>query len=275
MTGFAEVPGGKIAFEEVGTGPLVIVVPGMGDLRSSYRFVAPRLAAAGYRVISMDLRGHGETSVRWDDFSVGAVGRDILALITAAGGGPAHVVGNSMAAGAAVVAAALEPKRVRSLVLVDPFVRDMMPAWVSRALFGPLLLRPWGPALWRFFYRKEFASQVPLDFAAEAHRVHGSLAEPGRFEALRRMATASKIESERSIPAVRAPALVVMGSKDPDFPKPEVEARHVATLLQGEVRMIEGAGHYPQAETPDAFVAALVPFFASVAAPLGPVAHVS
>jgi pimeloyl-ACP methyl ester carboxylesterase len=269
------VPGGKIAFEETGAGPLVVVVPGMGDLRSSYRFVGPRLAAAGYRVLSMDLRGHGQTSVGWDDFSVSAVGSDILALIAAAGGGPAHVVGNSMAAGAAVVAAALEPERVRSLVLVDPFVRDMMPEWASTVLFGTFLRRPWGQALWRFLYRKEFASQVPPDFAVEAQRVHMSLAEPGRFEALRRMATASKIEAERSIPAVRAPALVIMGSKDPDFAKPEVEARRVATLLSGQVQMIDGAGHYPQAEMPDAFVEALLPFFASVDAPLGLVAHAS
>lgn len=275
MTRFAEVPGGKIAFEEAGAGRLVVLVPAMGDLRSSYRFVAPSLAEAGYRVVSMDLRGHGESTVDWDDFTVGAVGRDILALIAAAGGGPAHVVGNSMAAGAAVVAAAFEPERVRSLVLVDPFVRDMMPGWASTALFGTLLRRPWGQALWRVLYRKEFASHVPPDFAREAQRVHTSLAQPGRFEALRRMAVASKIESERSIPAVRAPALIVMGSKDPDFAKPEVEARRVATLLNGQSHMIDGAGHYPQAEMPDAFVEALLPFFASVDAPRGLVAHAS
>jgi pimeloyl-ACP methyl ester carboxylesterase len=273
MTQFVDVPCGRIAFEEAGTGSPVVLVPGMGDLRSSYRFAAPRLVAAGYRVASMDIRGHGESGAAWDDFSVGAVGRDILALVTALGDGPAHVVGNSMAAGAAVVAAALEPEKIRSVVLVDPFVRDMMPGWAARLLFGTVLRRPWGPALWRVFYRKEFASQLPPDFDVEAERVHANLAQRGRFEALRKMATASKIESERSTAAVRAPALVVMGSKDPDFPKPEVEAQRVATMVRGSVRMIDGAGHYPQTEMPDAFVNALMPFFAAADAPHDLVAH--
>ena len=49
----------------------------MGDLRSTYRFLTPKLVAAGYRVVSLDVRGHGESSVRWDDYSVGAVAADL------------------------------------------------------------------------------------------------------------------------------------------------------------------------------------------------------
>jgi pimeloyl-ACP methyl ester carboxylesterase len=128
-----DVPGGCLAYSDAGAGPLVIAVPGMGDLRSTYRFLAPKLVAAGYRVISLDLRGHGKSSVRWDDYSVGAVASDILALVAALDAGPAHVIGNSMAAGAAVIAAARKPKAIRSLTLVGPFVRDMMPPWLVSA----------------------------------------------------------------------------------------------------------------------------------------------
>ncbi len=45
VTEYLSVPGGNIAFEEHGTGPLVLLIPGMGDLRSIYRFLAPALAA--------------------------------------------------------------------------------------------------------------------------------------------------------------------------------------------------------------------------------------
>jgi hypothetical protein len=54
-TQYLSVPGGNIAFDERGTGPLVLLVPGMGDLRSTYRFLAPAtailefLGAAGHR----------------------------------------------------------------------------------------------------------------------------------------------------------------------------------------------------------------------------------
>jgi pimeloyl-ACP methyl ester carboxylesterase len=262
-TEYLDVPGGRLAYSDVGSGPIVIAVPGMGDLRSSYRFLAPKLAAAGYRVISLDLRGHGESSVRWDDYSVSAVGADILALIDSLNAGSAHIIGNSFAAGAGVIAAARDPKAVRSLVAVDPFVRDVMPPWVTSTIFGTMLSSPWRAALWRTFFKRAFPARLPDDYAAEEARRDGNLAEPGRFDAFRRMLSSSKSESERRAPDVTAPVLVIMGTRDSDFPDPAKEARLVADLLHGSVAMIEGAGHYPQTEMPDAVVERLVPFLAS------------
>jgi pimeloyl-ACP methyl ester carboxylesterase len=264
MTHALDVPGGRLAYSDVGAGPLIIAVPGMGDLRSTYRFLAPALAAAGYRVISLDVRGHGESSVAWDDYSVGAIAGDVLALIRALGVGPAHVIGNSMAAGVAVIAAAREPQAIRSIVLVGPFVRDVVPPWIAAAIFGPLLSGPWRMALWRMIFKRAFPTRLPDDFAAEQTRREARLAEPGRFAAFRRMLVASKIESERRIADVAAPALVLMGTRDQDFPNPMKEADHVSRLLNGTTMMIAGAGHYPQTELPDAVAAAVVPFLQSV-----------
>src|SRR5258708_8045411 len=67
-TRYLEVPGGRLAYDDTGTGPLVVCLPGLGDLRASYRFLAPRLVAAGYRVVPMDLRGLGESSTGWPDY---------------------------------------------------------------------------------------------------------------------------------------------------------------------------------------------------------------
>ena len=61
---------GRIAYDMTGTGPLVVAVPGMGDLRSTYRHLAPALVEAGFRVATMDLRGHGDSDAtfsRYDD----------------------------------------------------------------------------------------------------------------------------------------------------------------------------------------------------------------
>src|SRR5690242_8522826 len=90
----------RIAYDLAGErGPLVICVPGMGDLRAEYRFLAPALVAAGFRVATMDVRGHGESSTGWDDYSAAAVGSDVVALARELGG-PAFAVGTSMGAGA-------------------------------------------------------------------------------------------------------------------------------------------------------------------------------
>ncbi len=60
-TSYLDRPGGRIGYDVAGAGPLVVLVPGMGDLRAAYRFLAPPLRAAGYRVACADLRGHGDS----------------------------------------------------------------------------------------------------------------------------------------------------------------------------------------------------------------------
>lgn len=247
---FLEQPDGNIAYDDSGHGPLVVCIPSMGDLRAEYRFLTPQLTEAGFRVLGMDVRGHGETSPRWPDYSVGAIGSDLVALIRSLNSGPAILIGNSMAAGASVWAAAEAPDLVAGLVLIDPFVRGET-SWQSRLLYSVLFTRPWGPALWSQYYASLYPSRKPVDFEKYRNAVRENLQQPGRLEALHSMMTASKSESEARLAHVRASALIIMGSKDPDFKAPEAEAQWVATSLHGNYQMVKDAGHYPHAEMPE------------------------
>jgi pimeloyl-ACP methyl ester carboxylesterase len=264
-TQFLSTRAGRIAYEETGSGPLVICVPSMGDLRQEYRFLAPRLVASGYRVASMDVRGHGESSTGWSDYSVAGVGSDILALADHLGGGPAFVYGTSMAAGAAVWAAAEAPAALRGIILSGPFVRGGS-TWLG-ALLSLIFSRPWGPAAWQRYYTGLYPSRQPEDFAGYAARLRANLAEPGRIEALQAMLRASKAAAEARLARVSTPTLVLMGSKDPDFKDPAAEAAWVARSVRGETCLIEGAGHYPQAEFPAETAAVLLPFLKSLDSP--------
>ena len=87
-------PGGRVAYDVSGVGPLVVYVPGMGELRVVYRFTVPTLAGAGLRVATMDLRGHGDSYATFASYDDVAAGSDVLALIEHLGG-PAVVIGNS------------------------------------------------------------------------------------------------------------------------------------------------------------------------------------
>ena len=123
-TSYFTRPEGSLAYSDYGgTGELVIMLPGMGALRNEYRYLAPALSDAGYRAVTLDLRGQGESSVPWSAYDVPSVGGDILALIDHLGGGPAHVIGTSFAPAPAVWAAVERPESIRSLVLISPFVR--------------------------------------------------------------------------------------------------------------------------------------------------------
>src|SRR5512139_3759818 len=122
-TKFLKQENGTIAYDNQGSGPLVLCIPSMGDVRGEYRFLLPQLVSAGYRAVSMDVRGMGESDMEWDDYSVVGVGKDILALVQELDAGPAIVVGTSMAAGAAIWAGSEKPELIRGLILIGPFVR--------------------------------------------------------------------------------------------------------------------------------------------------------
>ena len=105
-TQFLERPGGRISYDDSGgDGPLVIAAPGMGDSRKVYRHIAPALTAAGLRLVTMDLRGIGDSTVDWDDYSDAAVASDYSALIDELAAGPAVLVGNSLSCSSSVIAA--------------------------------------------------------------------------------------------------------------------------------------------------------------------------
>ena len=69
MTEYLSIAGNNLAYEVSGRGPLVVLAHGIGDSRRSYRFLAPALAAAGYRVANVDIRGCGDSSLGWDGYS--------------------------------------------------------------------------------------------------------------------------------------------------------------------------------------------------------------
>ena len=258
-------PGGRIAYDVAGQGALVVGVPGMGDLRSNYRYVVPALVAAGYRVATMDLRGHGDSDATFTDYDDVAAGSDVLALIEHLGG-PAVIIGNSMGAGAAAWAAAEKPDRVAGLVLVGPFVRNPPIGLAKLLLFRLALLRPWGPSVWNSYVPKLYPSHPPPDLDEHRARIRASLQKPGHAAAFVETTHTSHAPAEARLADVRAPALVVMGESDPDFSDPRAEAAYVAERLGGDVLMIPGGGHYPHAEYPDLVNPAITAFLDRVIA---------
>ncbi len=64
----------------------MLLVPGMGDLRAGYRFLAPALRAAGHRVACTDLRGHGDSDTTFTSYGDQETAGDLTALIAELGG---------------------------------------------------------------------------------------------------------------------------------------------------------------------------------------------
>lgn len=257
---------GTLAYTDYGgSGDLVVMVPGMGALRSEYRFLAPRLKDAGYHPIAVDLRGHGESSVPWSIYDVPSVGEDILALIAYLDCGPAHVIATSFSPAAAVWAAVERPSTIRSLVLIGAFVRVVKVSPFMQAAFWLMMNNPWRVQTWIMFYRSLYPSQKPADFEQYLAALAANLAEPGRFAANKALGESSRQPSEERLSQVNVPTLVIMGTQDPDFPNPQAEARFIANQTNGRTAFIDGAGHYPQTEMPDKTTPVILDFLRETA----------
>lgn len=263
-TQYLERPEGSISYDVEGDGPLIVLVPGMGDLRGGYRFLAPVLREAGYRVASTDLRGHGDSDATFSSYGDVETAADVTALIEKLGG-PAVIIGNSMSAGAGALTAANHPDQVTGLVLVGPFVRDASVSPVLRLLFRVAMARPWVAASWKTYLPKLYAGQKPADFDEYRTAVVASLRRPGHAKALSLTTRLTHAPVEARLADVAAPVMVIMGELDPDFKDPAAEADWIGKTLHGEVVMVPDSGHYPQSQQPQLTADAVLRFMDTVA----------
>ena len=109
-----------IAFRDVGTpdGVPVVLLHALGSTAGTWDGFAVRLAARGRRVLSLDLRGHGDST--WTEtYSLESMRDDVLGFLDSRGIDQADLVGHSMGGAVAVLVAQRRPDRVRRLVVED------------------------------------------------------------------------------------------------------------------------------------------------------------
>jgi pimeloyl-ACP methyl ester carboxylesterase len=273
QTEYLEIEGGRLAYVVTGDGPLVVLSPGVADTRTSYRFLAPLIANAGYRVAAVDLRGHGESSTGWGSYSRADTAADLAAVIRELGG-PAVIVGQSFSGGSATIAAATNPDLVSAVVEIAPFTRPpkfSLVAFFRNAPYrrGALLLGEFVLTgqirIWSKYLDMAYPGQKPADWDTWLAALQANLREPGRRRAAQKMFRSKPVDAAAQLANVRCPVLVVMGRDDSDFPDPEAEAAAIVDLLPaglGRYEVIENAGHYPHAEYPQEVADAILPFLA-------------
>ncbi|MEL0138063.1 MAG: alpha/beta fold hydrolase, partial [Halieaceae bacterium] len=102
---------------DMGEGPVVRCLHGFPDNLGSFRHQQPAIAEAGYRVISLALRGYEPSSIPADgDYTVESIAADIIGVIDQLGSDKVHLVGHDWGAAVAYTAAAAAPERFESLI---------------------------------------------------------------------------------------------------------------------------------------------------------------
>jgi len=251
-----------------------VLVHGVGGWAENWRPVMPALASTGRQVIALDLPGFGQSEaprrVRYFGPEEAFYPRFVIAAMDVLGIERAHIAGNSMGGAIAYMTAVTAPMRTRSIVLVAPGGLGRDVAFFLRACslpgFGLVarLPRPRGAArnvLRTCFYD---AGRITPELYEEAER-YGNSSFPEFVRALSAGVGIRGVRrSLRDAWVARSalytgPALVVWGREDFVLPLRHLADVH-ATLRQAQVALIDHCGHMPQAERPDEFLAATLPF---------------
>ena len=118
MGEYIDLTGGRVWYEESGTGEPVILIHGGAVDGRFFKDNVPALAER-FRVINMDLWGHGRSPDRDGPFSLRSFAADAADLIERVAGGRAHVVGHSIGAVVALALALARPEVVDRLVMIS------------------------------------------------------------------------------------------------------------------------------------------------------------
>ncbi len=178
----------------------------------------------------------------------------------------------SLSGGAASIAAATAPELVSGIVEVCPFTRKteysldglLRVRRYRRGLLlmtGVLMLR--SLKMWMSYLDLAYPEK-PADYAAYMAALRDKLSEPGRMAEFLKTLKTSPADAGDALPRIGCPALVIMGTADPDWADPQAEAEGIVAAMPGglgRTALIKGAGHYPHAQCPEEVARLATSFF--------------
>jgi len=131
------VHGYRRAFVDVGAGPPLLLIHGIGDSSDTFKHLIPELAK-DHRVIAPDLLGHGRSDKPRADYSVGGYANAMRDLLSVLDIDRVSVVGHSLGGGVAMQFAYQHPHRCERVILVSSggVCREVHPLLRAAAMPG-------------------------------------------------------------------------------------------------------------------------------------------
>lgn len=222
---------------------LVFVHGGLADRT----FWDAQLQAFGtrYRVIALDLAGHGESGTDRSRWGVPAFGGDVRAVIRAEKVKKAILFGNSLGGPVAVEAALLLPRQVLAVVGVDTFKRidAAFPAEEIRAR-AEAFRKDWAGSV-KAMTRMLFHPDADPEVVAEAER---RMARTAPEAAYRMLLSLAGYDMAASVRRMTVPLWAINGDLHPT----EVQ-ENLKVKADFKVIVMPHMGHYPMLERPEDF----------------------
>lgn len=214
-----------------------------------------------YRVILVDLPGHGRSALPAGRLTVDGMAREVEALLVHLGEGPVHVVGLSLGACVGLALALGVPARVRSLTLVNAFAR-LRPVDTRAALRMALRALLLGTAPMTTVAGLVARTVFPRpEQSALRQAAVASLARTSRRAYAAAAAAVAGFDARASLADVRCPTMVVAGIEDSTV---GIEAKNaLANAIAGaRLVLVPESGHVTNVDQPVAFNTVLTEFLA-------------
>lgn len=262
---FVTVYGAKIHYVEAGSGPVVVLLHGLGGNTTNWQFnIAP--LAQKYRVIVPDQIGFGKSDKPLINYRITTYVDFLDAFLKELKIERASFVGNSMGGWVAASYALAHPAKVESLVLVDAAGYSFAPGFDTSQLIklNPSTREGMKELVARVFYNKLiFMSDAFID-ASMAERINA-----GDGHTIRSI-TESIIRREdfldNRLAAIKQPTLVIWGREDGLLPLADGQ-RFQKEIPGAQLIVFDQCGHVPQVEKALDFNAAVLKFLAAPPAP--------
>lgn len=251
--------GTTLYYETQGEGQPLLFIHGLGSSTLDWEFQVAAFSSS-YRVITFDLRGHGQSDKPTGPYSMAMFAADTAGLLRALRIDQAHVVGLSLGGGIAFQLAVETPQMVKTLVIVNSapelVVRtfhDRLVVWQRLAMVRLLGMRKLGEVLGkRLFVTPEYTRQRETFVARWAGNDQRAY-----LAALRAMVGWSVTAR---LGTIRCPTLII--SADQDYTPRSLKEAYTAKIPNAQLVTIPDSHHALPVEKPREFNRALEEFLA-------------
>lgn len=262
-----------LAFSSIGDGPAVVLLHGLGGFRQLWREQIEPLRDARFRVISVDMPGHGD-SLDVSNPSIRGFAESVMMLFDSLNVSRAALVGHSMGGRTMFQFALTYPERVWAVVPVG--AQSEAPEGEYRTVLEDVRERTVRGGLDGFREAFAEAGEIPArtdhdpDFASwywghfEKHRVASLVGGLDAILAMQRLTP--------RLCEIQVPALCLVGAEDAPFIP--LARRYETEMPRCRTLIIEGCRHYPMTDAAPAFTAALLEFLLASAPPPAPAEQV-
>jgi pimeloyl-ACP methyl ester carboxylesterase len=251
-----------IGYEVHGEGPPLVMLRGLGRCMQHWLGYERELEEH-YRVITMDLRGIGQTTLPLSfTHRIHDLAGDVVAVLDALGIEQAHVLGVSLGGMVALATGLEHPTRCLSVITINTSIAGqrtlrMSPrgAWaIASGLIGDRM------KIHRNLVEVLTSSRLSTERKLEAvQKFHEIAATDGLyvFTALKQLVLAARFHVKHRLPELQMPVLLVYGADDQFVPS--INTRKLKALIpHARLVSIPDAGHELMMDQPEALRDVLV-----------------